>query len=142
MGGTKDVAYSSDIAKSVAEELGIPVRKVEVHIDFLVHWIKVLVDTPKVLNIYIPHIGRLYASWSNLKNKRDNFSKLPEDNLTKLQERTKKIDIARLKEFEKRFPEDKSTFTDYNRHKKKSKFLSRYFTTGKGFEELENWQNK
>ena len=137
MGNYSEIAFTRDIARSVAEELGMSVEAVESHIDFTVHWIKKLSKDPKNLNIYIPHVGSMYLNIGRVKNDYNHFSKLDtEEMITSWLNQLEKHRI-RLEEFQNQFPEG-----GYNRHKKRTKITSNWFNKGMSLKELEEWQNK
>lgn len=134
---SKEIAFTRDIARDVAEELGMTTEAIEHHIDFMVHWIKHLSKNPKNLNIQMPHIGNIYLNVGKVLHDYNHFSKLdtsemPESWLIQLERNRIRID-----EFNKQFPN-----TGYNRHRKRFKITSSWFSKGMNFRELEEWQNK
>jgi hypothetical protein len=132
----KEISFTEDICRLVSEETGEPKEKVMHHIEFLVHWIKTLSNSPDVLNIRIPHVGYLYLNISKTKRAVDYFSNIKglNDNWKPLLELNRK----RLQNFSNQF----EGVNGHNRHKKKSKITNKYFTKGKSLKELEDWQNK
>jgi hypothetical protein len=131
-----DIAYTKDIAESVANELGLSRQFVEDHIDFIVHWVKKLTQDPDVLTINIPSVGRLYLNWNKVY-KYYNNQKNSEDDLKSSRLIAFNLNEKKLESFDKVFGDKKG----YNRHRKRSKFSSTYFNKGKSLRELEEWQN-
>jgi hypothetical protein len=132
----KEISFTEDICKLVSQEAGVPEQKVLHHIEFLVHWIKTLASSPEYLNIRIPHIGYLYLNVSKIEKLVDYFSKSKE--LNKNSSDLLELNRRRLQNFSDQF-QDVNT---YSRHKKKYKLTNKYFTKGKSFKDLEEWQNK
>jgi hypothetical protein len=106
------------------------------HIDFLVHWLKKLSASPDILNVRIPHVGYMYLNISKIKRSVEYFSN--DEDLNESWKPLLDLNRARLETFSNEF----EGIDGHNRHKKKSKITNKYFTKGKSFKELENWQNK
>lgn len=138
MSDTSEIAFTTDIAQLVADDLGVSKKKALEHIDFTVHWIKTITKNPKALNIYIPNVGYLYLNMSKVERDFNYFNNLSKGSLTPSWLTRLENQKVRLEEFNKQF----STSVGYNRHKKKSKFSNNWFNKGMTLQELEDWQNQ
>jgi hypothetical protein len=131
-----DIAFTSDIAEIVAKELNMPKELIEDHVDFMVHWIKKLTMDPEVLTVNIPSVGRMYLNWTKVE--RDyTYYKDKEEELSKHKTKMIGVNRKRLEKFGREF----EGISGYNRHRKRSKLFSTYFSKGKSLRELEEWQN-
>lgn len=133
-----EIAFTGDIARAVAEELGISKEMAMDHIDFLVHWIKYISRDPHNLNIQIPHIGYMYINVGKVQKAVDHFSTVPEEDMSTSWINQLEKQRVRLQEFNKQFPD----LEGYNRHKKRTKIMNNWFNKGMSLQELEEWQNK
>lgn len=134
----EEIALTSDVARAVAEELGISKKMASHHIDFLAHWIKKLSKNPQILNIQIPYLGNMFLNISKVKREYDFFSELSEEEMSKSWSNRLELHRLRLEEFNRQFP----NLEGYSRHKKKTKIMNSWFTKGMSLKELEEWQNK
>lgn len=139
MSSEKEIVFTGDIAKSVANELGVSEDMVLHHIDFLSHWVKTLTKDPSVLTIQMPHIGRMYVNISKVEATFKAFDAMDKTGMKTSWLNQLERHRLRIEEFNRQF-EDRGG--GYNRHKKRSKFFNNWFNKGMSVEELENWQNK
>ena len=128
-----DIAYSSDIIKETAKELGIPEEKVQHVLEFLIFYLKKLATSADVFAIYLPELGQIYQSIAYLKStlilfrKKKLLSESEENRVEKISEKIEKMESLIEK--------------GYSPHKKRSKLRNNYFSTGKSLKELESMQN-
>lgn len=128
-----NIAYSSDIVREAAKELGMPEEKVAHVLEFLIFYLKKLAAIPECFAIYLPEVGQIYLSGAhlkslilNLKSKEDKTEK-EKDKILLLEERLSSL--------------CNSLETGYSPHLKRSKIRNNYFTLRKSMEELEVFQN-
>jgi hypothetical protein len=138
MSNKGDIAFTNDIATSVAEELGISKEKALAHIDFMSHWIRIIAEDPQNLSIRLPGIGKLYVNINKVQKLYNHFSQLSSDEFKSSWSSKLESHRLRLEAFNNEFPDHEG----YHKQKKKSKFLNMWFNKGMSFKELENWQNK
>lgn len=134
----KGIAYKRDVAKSVADELGVTEECAMEHITFLTYWIKQLIDDPKTLNIQIPYIGHMYLNIARLRREYEYYKGVGEENCPESWGHKFERNRLRLEEYDKRSGHIKN----HNRHLRKTKFTSKWFTMGKTTKEMEEWQNE
>lgn len=135
----KGIAVKKDIVLEVSKRLDIDIKKVEYVFDFLFgRYIRLLIRSKGVCTVKMPHLGNLHMKYgyfrNYLKGKMKNFDKY--NKLTK-------IKLLRIKEkiemMEEGFKNNDSTC---KAHMKNYKIRNKYFTLGKSFEELQNFQNE
>lgn len=128
-----DIAYSSDVIRDTAKELGISEEKVEHVLEFAIYYIKKLTLLPNIFSIYLPEIGQIYLSAAYLKNAIVNLKAKKE--LTPGEEIKLEAVQRKLELMESLIP------TGYSPHKKRSKIRNNYFSLGKSLQGLEAIQN-
>lgn len=138
MSNKSEIAFTKDIATSVAEELGVPRDMVLDHIDFMTHWIKTISKNPEVLTIRLPDIGQLYVNISKVQKLYDTFSEMDESEMKTSWLNRLENHRLRLEAFNVEFQEHEG----YQRHKKKSKLFNNWFNKGMNLQQLERWQNE
>lgn len=134
MRNSGDIAYSSDIIRESAEELGISEEKVKHVFEFFIFYVKSLMRMPNIFSIYLPELGQIYLNSAYFKHvigyteQRKEISESQQEALNKAKERLETLDSL--------------LESGYSPHKKRMKFRNMYFTKGKTVKELEELQNK
>ena len=140
MESSKEILLTQDIAKAVAEELGISNRSAREHIEFLTHWIKTLAEKDEVCQIQIPHVGHIYPNVRRSQATVNRMQKLVDEKgltLSNNQEKVKGMLQSKADFIRSKYPDAERNML----HGDKARFSNPWHRAGKGTAELEKFQN-
>lgn len=126
------IAFTNDIIREVAKELGISESKVKSVYRIQIMYLRYIVNETKAVAIFIPFIGTLYVRASHLFRKirslTNNIKKL---NLYK--EKKELVDLHIQTTIQEK--------TGKSRHLEKASINRKRYNAGKDMKEIENIQN-
>lgn len=134
IGKMSEILFEHELVRKVSQELGMEEKKVEHHLGFLKHFIKVVVEKDEIHSLQFPHLGTMYR---NIKGAAHMNIYIEGRNL---KEKHKTLFDKNKKDI-KNILDKLSTFENKSLHNVKRRIHNPYFTTTKSREELEKFQN-
>ena len=127
----KEVSFSSDIYKKVADKLDCTPEFVEENYKAILKILNGMAKDPEVGSIGLPGLGRMYFKMFHARNVANTIeNRYPDTPIIKvLRDKADMIE----KEVEGEI---------YSKHKKRNRISNFFYTKKKSFQELEEFQNK
>lgn len=126
-----DIAYKRDLDARLAKEMGWSYEKAKENSDYLIKRIKKLMSDPNIDCIFLNSLGSLYSKTYMVDYKINNAIHFKREINPKWSLRKKRLNVIF----------DGVTYEKYKQYHMKIRLFNKFYTCGKTFKELEEYQN-
>ncbi len=139
--GETNITMTSVVLKETAEELNIPLEKVELVYEALTSFLRKVCSFSSFVSIFLPHLGTMYLRMGTLNKKIERLDKRAESRKLSSREKRKLRFLHKKKKILQKYLTNYPRAISRTYHIKRTKLATKSYTGFKSLEEIEKFQN-